>query len=348
MNSRLRFLVMVAIGVLTFAPVVGVQAQGRFAHGAVVALRGTPHLWIADEYGVLHWAGDTWALVGRHVVWSDRTEVTLAQLRQLYRGDPWLSAGLLKDGDAIYLVKWETDWVQPQLFHIQSIADVELFGINGSNYGYFVWDRAAWEQAWGISAGGLQRFTLSAATVQSVPQEVMNSWAAYDQRIRRALALLWDYNILTGESDWRSEYGWPLAHQRTEIVWGNIRAGGLFDFTNNRIVINQSYQHEPLPALAAVLAHEVHHAIHWWKALHAQSFDPTTFAAACLKDEMVAFAWTGAAWELFRSGLDDYWTDGELLAEEAYQAWKGERLREFVLTSEGYQQQCLGSVLPDF
>ena len=343
MSIRIRALVV--IGVLTFAPVVEVQAQGRFAFGAVVALQGTPHLWIADEYGVLHWAGDTWALVGRHVVWSDRTEVALAQLRQLYRGDPWLSAGLLKDGEAIYLVKWETDWSQPQLFHIQSIADVELFGINGSNYGHFVWDRAAWEQAWGIAAGGLQRATLSAATVPSVPQEVLDSWAAYDQRITRALALLWAYNIGTNESDWRSVYGWPLARQRTEIVWGNIPAGGWFEAANNRIVIDlENYQHEPLAALASVLAHEVHHAVsglsyHWGQP---------SWAAACLEDEMVAFAWGAAAWELFRPGLDDSWTAGELFAEELYQAWKDERLREYVLTSEGYQQQCLGRVLPDF
>ena len=344
MNIRIWFLCLVVIGVLTFAPVRVVQAQGVFAHGAVVALQGTPHLWIADEWGILHWAGDTRALAGKHVVWSDRTEVTLTQLLGLYRGDPWLSTGLLKDGAPIYLVKWETDWAWPTLLHIQSIADVELFGINGSNYGSYVLDKATWEQYYGISASGLQRSTLPAATVQSVPQEVLNSWAAYDQRIRRALALLWTYNIGTEGGDWRSEYGWPLAHQRTEIVWGNIPAGGWYEFGNNRIVINEIYQHEPLSTLASVLAHEVHHAVsglgyHWGRS---------SWAAACLKDEMIAFAWEAAAWGLFRSGLDDSWTGGELKAEEVYWAWQDKRLREFVLTSEGYQEQCLGSVLPDF
>ena len=61
--------------------------------------------------------------------------MSLDRLHTLPVGDPWLTAGLLKDGDPIYLVKWETDWEQPQLLHIQSIKDVELFGINGSNYG---------------------------------------------------------------------------------------------------------------------------------------------------------------------------------------------------------------------
>ena len=330
---------MVVIVVLTFAPVVEVQAQGAFAHGAVVALQGTPHLWIADEWGILHWAGDTWALDGRYVRWDSRSEVTLAQLQGLNRGDPWLSAGLLKDGDAIYLVKWETDWLHPQLLHIQSIADVELFGINGSNYGYFVWDRGAWEQTWGISASGLQRSTLSAATVQSVPQAVLNSWAAYDQRIRSALILLWDYNISGDSGDWRSVYGWPLAHLRTEIVWGDIPAGGWYEVGNNRIVINELYQHEPLSTLVSVLAHEVHHAV---------SRSVFSAAADCVEEEMAAFTWEAAAWGLFRSGPADTWTDAEWKAETVWQAWQDERLQAFVLTSENYQLQCLGRDLPDY
>ena len=168
MNMRVRLIALVVIGALigTLAPALTVQAQSAFTPGAVVALQGTPHLWIADEQGVLHWAGDTRALAGKHVVWSNRTEVTLVQLLDLNRGDPWLSAGLLKDGDPIYLVKWETDWAQPKLLHIQSIVDVELFGINGSNYGNFVLDRATWEQRFGIPTAGLQRSTLPAATGQ--------------------------------------------------------------------------------------------------------------------------------------------------------------------------------------
>ena len=171
MNIRARLLALALIGCLisALAPVLMVQAQGVFAHGAVVALQGTPHLWIADEQGGLHWAGDTRALAGRHVRWDNRIEVTLAQLQGLHRGDPWLSAGLLKAGDPIYLVKWETEWPQPRLLHIQSIADVELFGINGSNYGNFVLDLATWEQRFDLSAAGLQRSTLPAATAPPAP-----------------------------------------------------------------------------------------------------------------------------------------------------------------------------------
>ena len=161
-TAGLRFLVLV-LAVCLIGSTAPVQAQGTFAHGAVVALQGTPHLWFADEQGVLHWGGDTRALAGKHIAWSNRVEVSLDQLRTLPVGDPWLSAGLLKDGDPIYLVKWETDWPQPQLLHIQSIGDVELFGINGSNYGKFVIDRPVWEQRYGIDADTLNRFPLASA-----------------------------------------------------------------------------------------------------------------------------------------------------------------------------------------
>jgi hypothetical protein len=142
-----------------------------FAAGAVVALQGTPHLWVADEQGVLHWSGDTRGLVaaGRPVDWNNPVTVTVDQLRSYQRGDPWLSAGLLKDGDPIYHVKWETDWSTPKLLHIRSIADVELFGINATNYGRFILDRAVWEQRYGISAAALPREPLAPADTSIVP-----------------------------------------------------------------------------------------------------------------------------------------------------------------------------------
>lgn len=145
--------------------------QAVLPHGALIGLTGTPHLWIADSSGVLHWAGDTRALAGQTVDWGSRRDVSLTQLRALRRGTPWLSAGLLKDGDPIYFVKWETSDAAPQLLHIQSIADVELFGIDGNNYGQFVFDRAAWEQRFGIIAATLRRGVLASA-VSTTPVAV--------------------------------------------------------------------------------------------------------------------------------------------------------------------------------
>ncbi len=129
--------------------------------GSVVGLQGTPHIWIIGDDGLLHWAGDTRALDGRAVRWSSRADLSLAQLRNLPRGNPWLSTGLLKDGDAIYLVKWETGAASPVLLHIRSIGDLELFGINASNYGAMVIDRMTWERRFGISAARLPRAELA-------------------------------------------------------------------------------------------------------------------------------------------------------------------------------------------
>ena len=558
MNMRIRFIILVVTGLLIsmLAPALLVQAQGVFAHGAVIALQGTPHLWIADEQGVLHWAGDTRALAGKHVRWDNRIEVTLGQLQGLHRGDPWLSAGLLKDGDPIYLVKWETEWPQPRLLHIQSIADVELFVINGSNYGNFVLDVATWEQRYGLSVASLPRATLPAATtpppptatpvptsipvptatsqpgtpqadrysgsswglatsgrseasettiterglrlrvfktnwqsweylrrttghfvfratgVQSegdggavlliigdekgtgflefyvsltsgwaylqrrdravdewqtltsranlpnlpqrghhftlgvqvwgqrikaslngavilevtdplympgfiglgaaahrssgpvtvewqsaevhslsaegyrpVPPAVRSDWMLNNGatgRILRALELLWVHNV----EDWRSKFGRPLVDRRTEIVWGSLpeRVGGRYSRYINRITISESYQSEPLSVLAAVVAHEVYHAV---------SGRASSDAADCLEEEMAAFSWQAGVWGPFRSALgwignDDDLTAGERSHEAIYQAWQNRELRDTVLTSEGYQLQCLGRVLPDF
>jgi len=147
----------------------GTAHQPVLPHGTVVSLEGTPHLWIADEEGTLHWGGDTRALADRFVNWGDRRLMSLAQLRAFRMGDPWLSAGLLKMDDPIYLVKWEVDQERPTLLHVQSIQDVETFGINGSNYGSFVLDRGSWEARFGMNASGLVRGTLAAAVAQAAP-----------------------------------------------------------------------------------------------------------------------------------------------------------------------------------
>lgn len=154
----------------------------RRRHGQVRNLGTTPHLWIADFEGVLHWAGDTRALSGKYVNWSDRQEVYLVDLTDYsYVGDPWLSAGLLKDGHPIYLVKWETDWELPKLLHIQSIKDVELFGINADNYGRYVLDKSEWESRYGINADALERKPLARA-VPNIFDSCNQAWKLSGRR----------------------------------------------------------------------------------------------------------------------------------------------------------------------
>ena len=162
--------------------------QAALSHGALIGLAGTAHLWIADESGVLHWAGDTRALDGKSVSWGSRRDVSLSELLTLRRGAPWLSAGLLKDGDPIYFVKWETSDAAPQLLHIQSIDDVRLFGIDADNYGQFVLDRAAWEQRFGLSATSLRRGTLASAVSTTGSTTTSSTPAATTTATRGLLA----------------------------------------------------------------------------------------------------------------------------------------------------------------
>jgi hypothetical protein len=150
------------------APPTVPAAQGTFPEGTVVALTGTPHLWFADRAGVLHWGGDTRGLQGHGTNWDSRREVSLDQLKRFPRGDPWLSAGLLKWGDPIYFVKWETDQPTPTLLHIASITDVELFGITAANYGQFVLAADAWERKYGIPMDRLP--TAKLAAVEAAPR----------------------------------------------------------------------------------------------------------------------------------------------------------------------------------
>ena len=128
----------------------------------VVRLEGTPHIWLRDTTGAVRWVGDTRALQAVTVPWNQVRTITLTSAL-VKRLDPLLSAGLLKDGEPIYLVKWETSWVQPVLQHIQSIDDVRVFGINETNYGRFVLDRRDWESRYGFSVDSLVREELQPA-----------------------------------------------------------------------------------------------------------------------------------------------------------------------------------------
>ena len=146
----------------------GASASVEEPPGTPIRLEGTPHLFLVSaDYPQLHWVGDTRALA-KHPTFWDRQKTwpywVFHRWGGLWMGDPYLSAGLLKDGDPIYLVKWEQEWDRPRLFHIQSIADVELFGINAQNYGKFVLDKPAWEAKYGFDAAKLLRFPLQPAT----------------------------------------------------------------------------------------------------------------------------------------------------------------------------------------
>jgi hypothetical protein len=111
-------------------------------------------------------------VAGKTIDWNNRREVSLDELKAAQRGDPWLSSGLVKSGDPIYLSKWESSETRPTLLHIQSIADVELFGINGTNYGRFVIEQTAWEQQFRFTVSTLTKGVLAAAGAPGSTREI--------------------------------------------------------------------------------------------------------------------------------------------------------------------------------
>ncbi|HEX2035585.1 MAG TPA: hypothetical protein VHS99_15525 [Chloroflexota bacterium] len=249
---------LVLLATIIVAPTVYAQPpQQAFSNGTVIALSGTPHLWIAGEDGTLHWAGDTRAIGDRFVDWAGRREVTLDQLRSYRRGDPYLSAGLVKIGDPIYLAKWETNQTAPTLLHIQSISDVELFGINAENYGRFVLDRAAWEQRYTFNTDTLSRGVLSPAVpptatptpaVTATPQVRMavreihrkkNSDTEWEVKVEVTGALPRTRLYVSADiEEWICS---PACTDTRRVRWGPIEAG----MTNNEGRLEWTDKHGP-------------------------------------------------------------------------------------------------------
>jgi hypothetical protein len=167
MKRMMRWIVGVGLAVALALPATSAWAATPAATippNGVAAVAGTCHQFVADEQGVLHYVGDSRALTGHAVDWASRTDMTAEEIKALPRGDLWLSAGMVKLGDAIYLAKWETDEVVPRLLQIQSIDDLELFGVTPTNYGATVLAPAAWEQQFGMEVAALQRGALDQAT----------------------------------------------------------------------------------------------------------------------------------------------------------------------------------------
>ena len=146
---------------------------GPFAEGAVVQLKGTPHQWVADSEGTLHWSPDPRTIAAHAASPITSTEVAAEQLVILPRGAPWLEAPLVKAGDPIYVPVTQAGATQPSLLRVQSPADLQLFGIEGETYQAVVLDRAVWEQRQGKKVDALPHGELPAAAPSSgLPAQV--------------------------------------------------------------------------------------------------------------------------------------------------------------------------------
>ena len=135
--------------------------------GQLIALSGTPHLWVGGDDGKYHWVGDSRALAGKPVLWGTRHWVTGTEVYDAAHkgtiGDPYLSAPLLMRAGDMYLPKWEQDQAQPTLLHIKSIDDVRVFGVNGANYGRLIKQAPDWEAQTGLRVAALPAGVLAPA-----------------------------------------------------------------------------------------------------------------------------------------------------------------------------------------
>jgi hypothetical protein len=129
--------------------------------GELLALEQTPHLWAVDAAGTAHLASDPFALAEHAAAGAPRTAVSLDELRQLPRGEPWLSMALVKLGDFVYLPQAQAPGTAPVLRLVKSVDDLSLLGVGADNYGRLVLDRAAWEARYGFNVDGLRYDTFS-------------------------------------------------------------------------------------------------------------------------------------------------------------------------------------------
>ena len=80
-----------------------------------------------------------------------------------------------------------------------------------------------------------------------------------------------------------------LTCKRSGVVWGEMepRFFGLYYLATNMIAINSNLRNERLEALAAVVAHEV---------IHAVNKDQIRSEAECVENEEVAMTFQSLAW----------------------------------------------------
>jgi hypothetical protein len=123
-------------------------------HGQIVLLSGTPHYWVADERGVLHWPADTRALAGRYVRWDGVREVTQAELLRLPRGEPWLSgpgAFVWGQDRTLYAIRWDTGMRWPVPLRLPPLEQLSLFGLTAAVVDAATQDEDSWERLNGLS-----------------------------------------------------------------------------------------------------------------------------------------------------------------------------------------------------
>ena len=127
-----------------------------------------------------------------------------------------------------------------------------------------------------------------------------------------------------------------------DVVFGRIDGWGVYSLSRNRITINEALKGSSEEVLAAVLVHESFHV----EAHQSRGGRSQATAAVCLQEEVDAFRLQASWW------FGQYGRYGKIrpnyeerIMNDLMRAWLNDELREWVLLSDSYQNQCLGGVV---
>jgi hypothetical protein len=154
------------------------------------------------------------------------------------------------------------------------------------------------------------------------------AWAQQveDPALLRALQIASTFN-----KPWREQVAVYLSLRDTHLAFAPLPpgAGGAYYADADRIVLSTAVRYEPPGVLAALLAHEVYHAV-------VAKFSGS---AACLSEETYAFSWQAATW----SYLPDRWhgrTSWSRWHDYLVSSWRDGALPAAVESLPGYSVAC--------
>lgn len=161
------------------------------------------------------------------------------------------------------------------------------------------------------------------------------------QRIDPVLARAYQRALLGGKSALGRAAAETITTAHSDVVIGKTDGSyGYYSPSRNRIVVSEEIRDESADVLGAVLIHETIHVAQYRDSKKKRS------PAECITEEIEAFK-AEAQWWAERYGRDgkDQPNRVEQRMNNLIQAWLDKRLEEFVLLSDGYQEQCLGGIV---
>ena len=171
-------------------------------------------------------------------------------------------------------------------------------------------------------------------------REQCAKYGAPPQHIDSVLAKAYRTALMGGDSTLGMAAAATVIAAKTGVVFGPAEGYGYYFPAHNRIVVKEELRNASADVLAAVLIHETMHVAQYRERSGLRS------PAECIEDEIEAFK-AEAQWWAERHGRNgkDQANLTEQRMNNLVRAWLNERLEEFVLLSDGYQEQCLGGVV---